>query len=322
MKGNSPVKSLRLYIAQKVCKRFPPLFSQRLRTFIYPIQNAVRDDYEFVVRSQTGSLLKHTTSDYHGYTFCVHGFFEWRNWAIALALVSAGDTVIEIGANIGTETVGFSDIVGRSGRVYAIEPEPSCLKSLKDNLEINHCHNVSLLPLAIGEYCKQVRFILPPNKHCSGIGYVSEQAEELNSNSIEVHCVTLDSLSSQIDAVRIIFIDAEGSEMNILKGGRKLISRDKPHIVLEASPKLLLRAGSSIFELLTEISNLDYVAHRIGRVRLKRILSSNKIQKSNWLCVHESMRDIPRLANKYLMLCGLLPCVAGINPLTRKKNET
>lgn len=140
------MKPVRLAIAQRVCRNLPPLFAQRLRSVIYPFEQASRDDYEFIVRAQTGSIFKNTTSDYHAYPFSVHGYSDWRNWAIALALCSPGDTIVEVGANVGTETIGFADIVGSLGKVYAFEPLPSNLIALEDIMRLNQLQNVTILP--------------------------------------------------------------------------------------------------------------------------------------------------------------------------------
>ena len=59
------------------------------------------------------------------YPFAVHGYFYCTAWGITLAIFAPGDTIVEVGANVGTETIGFSDIVGRSGRVIAFEPVPA-----------------------------------------------------------------------------------------------------------------------------------------------------------------------------------------------------
>jgi hypothetical protein len=89
--------------------------SFRVRKRLYPAARALQDDHAFAVRAQTGSVLRCRTSDKHAYAFGVHGYNDWRLWAIALATCARGDTIVEIGANVGTETVGFSDIVGPAG---------------------------------------------------------------------------------------------------------------------------------------------------------------------------------------------------------------
>lgn len=311
------MKPLRLTLAQTVCRNLPPLFSQSVRTLIYPQNRAYDDDYEFVVSAQTGSALKNRTSDYHGYRFSVHGYFEWRNCALAMALCGPGDTIVEIGANIGTETVCFSDIVGPSGKVYAFEPLPSNLKMLQASLSLTLNQNTTLLPLAVGDACRKVRFVVPPRQNSSGVGHILVNDKELSSKSIDVDCVTLDSESDRIGVAKLIVMDVEGAELMVLRGARNYINSNRPHLVLEASPKLLAKAGSNLSELYSELIAAEYAVFQILRLGLNNAEPSATTQACNWLCIHTSQLDAVEVAARYLRRCGLLPCIQGFNPLTK-----
>lgn len=80
-------KLFRLALAQKICRPLPPLISQRVRTVIYPQALAFRDDYEFEVQALTGSRFTHRTSDFHGYPFSVHGYYELEELGYRLGCV-------------------------------------------------------------------------------------------------------------------------------------------------------------------------------------------------------------------------------------------
>lgn len=171
-------KPFRLALAQKVCRPLPPLISQRIRTFIYPQKCAFEDDYEFEVRALTGSRFRRRTGDFHGYPFSVHGYYEWRNWAIALAVCSPRDRIIEIGANIDTEMVGFADIVGRKGCVYAFEPFPDNVRAIQTNVTLDGLNHVTVFAVAVGAADGQIQFVAPPDKHASGVGFVTHTGTE------------------------------------------------------------------------------------------------------------------------------------------------
>jgi predicted methyltransferase len=66
-------------------------------------------------------------------------------------LISAGDWVIDIGANVGHYTKRFSDLVGPQGRVIAVEPVPDTFALLAANVLLFQYRNVTLLNLAASD---------------------------------------------------------------------------------------------------------------------------------------------------------------------------
>lgn len=310
---------LRYMIAKGLCRHLPPAFSLRLREFIYPRRLAYQDDFEFTVKSQTGSLYRGHTSDYHGYIFAIHGFFALRNLAIAKALCTVGDTVVEIGANVGTETIGFSDIVGDSGKVYAFEPLPSNLVLLEKSLAWSQFKNIKLVPCALGDRCGTVSFATPPNDHSSGIGYVLQEKQENNTKVIDVDCVTLDSLTDQIGPAKMMFIDVEGLEVLVLRGARNYLIKYKPNILLEAKPKWLARANFDLLDLHQELRNLEYNVFDAKNSRLRlRNPNLGTSKGTDWLCIHQDNLNVLKQVETYLWKCRFLPFVFGLNPLARR----
>jgi 2-polyprenyl-3-methyl-5-hydroxy-6-metoxy-1,4-benzoquinol methylase len=78
-----------------------------------------------------------------------------RNRRTALAIrdhVAAGDTVYDIGANIGYVSLSLAKRVGPGGKVIAFEPVPRNIEALRQNIEINGLTNVRLLEVAASTY--------------------------------------------------------------------------------------------------------------------------------------------------------------------------
>lgn len=312
-----PRTPLRLVLAQRLCRVLPPVVSMRLGSMLYPQAQGFADDFNFIVKAQTGSHFAGRTSDFQGHPFSIHGYYEWRNWALAAAVCAPGDCIVEIGANVGTETVGFRDIVGSTGRVVAFEPVPGNLASLRALVLLNRWTNVEIQPCALGETETRLAFALPPHKHASGVGHFVASKDVGTAQTIEVQCRTLDSLIDQLGQATAIFCDAEGAETMILRGGRHYLSRFTPVVVLEASPKHLARAGSSLAELHGTLQSMGYQAFAVGRLGLEPVTDLRQPSTSNWLCVHESMSRLVDRCSSAIARCGLMPCVRGLNPLCR-----
>ena len=69
-------------------------------------------------------------------------------------LAKAGDTAIDIGANLGYYARPLSEIVGTAGRVHAVEPVPVVCRVLRRNLR--GCRNVEILDCALGAENKEI----------------------------------------------------------------------------------------------------------------------------------------------------------------------
>lgn len=276
---------------------------------------AFQEDLAFTVRAQTGSWFCGFTSDFHGYPFSVHGFYEWRNWAIGLALCTEGDTIIEIGANVGTETVGFRDIVGARGKVIAFEPLPANFQAIKQLIALNHWDNVVLINSALGDRNGQVTFVPPPSKQISGVGYIIADQKPLTAQVIDVECTRLDALGGEIGAAQMVFCDTEGAETMVWRGAQEYLRQYQPAMVLEASPKLLRRAGSSIQELHQEIRNAGYRAFAIERFGVIQVTDLNIDGAGNWLCLPDSKVGLADPCTRMIRKCAFMPCIRGMNPL-------
>lgn len=308
----------RLLFAQYVCRYLPPSISQHIRNLLYPQRIAYQDKAYVEVRAQTGSLYCGNIADYHIYPFSIHGYFYWRAWAVALAVCSQGDAILEIGANIGTETIGFSDIVGPTGRVMAFEPLPANLKILQDALKKRQYDNIEIHPVAVGASNQQMRFSVPPNPEHSGVGYVVNQSVDNQQETMEVTCVALDAFLPDSFCPKLIYMDVEGFEIQVLRGAYKTITTHKPALILESSQKLLKRAGFSVGELYKEVAHLGYVPFGIALITTVELNAySSAIDYTNWLCLPKEKLALRSVIHKAFFKCGLLPCIPGINPMTR-----
>ena len=81
----------------------------------------------------------------------LYGNFEEQEIKVLCSFCKPGDCVVDIGANIGIFSLNLSRAVGSDGRVIAVEPDPDNLRFLKKNLEVNGCHNVIVVPCALGK---------------------------------------------------------------------------------------------------------------------------------------------------------------------------
>jgi len=155
--------------------------------------------------------------------------------------ISVGDTVIDVGANIGVFTVKASKLVGPAGTVISLEPSPKSFTLLEANIMRNHLSNVK--PFEYAAWDSEGEASLFVDRVSDRSSLFSDRGDsERNRRSIEtienVETVSLDTLleSLKLDCVDIIKIDVEGAELAVLRGAKRTIAKYLPSIVLEWHP--------------------------------------------------------------------------------------
>ena len=172
--------------------------------------------------------------------------------------------VIEVGSNNGHFTIEFAELVGNKGRVFAYEPQRIIFQQLCCNLFLNGIDNVFAYQLAIGNEKGVVKFEYADyfNNGSVNFGDVSVYDDKKsNFNSFEeVQSDTIDSF--EFNEVKVIKIDVQGYESNVINGALKTIEKHRPYIFIEIEEKCLIKFGSSEKELIKIIEDLGYVVKR------------------------------------------------------------
>ncbi len=152
-------------------------------------------------------------------------------------LVNPGDTVLDVGANIGLLSCEFARLAGRSGRVAAFEPDPATFDCLKFNTRA--FRTVQPVHAAVSDSNGECKLFLHPTSGMSN----SLVHEWENSEAIDVSSTTLDKWlaeNPEFQKPHIVKIDVEGAEKRVLDGMRSTL-RGNPDTILivEFCPKLL-----------------------------------------------------------------------------------
>lgn len=147
--------------------------------------------------------------------------------------VRQGDTVLDIGANIGYYALLFSQLVGESGLVVAVEPHPQNAHVLELNLRLNRVTNVKVMPVAVSNEVGSAQMFVS-----TGSNWHSLHPTELTSQeTISVPTVTIDTIAAQLErTVDLIRMDIEGWEIKALEGAEGTLRRDRPSLVMEIHP--------------------------------------------------------------------------------------
>ena len=312
------MKPFRLRLARIITRQLPPFIAAHVSQRIYSCDRGWKDNYDFLVRSRTGSPFAGTTRDMHACVFAIHGYYDWRVLATAAYLCGPADCVVEVGANVGTETVGLADIVGPRGRVFAFEPDPTNVQWLRGAVKSAALNHVEVIAAAVSDEVGTVRFFKSPDERESGSGSIHGGGEFGDTGGVDVDCVTLDGYLRENDAVRLVLIDVEGSEVRVLRGSRSVLARERPAIIVEAQEMTQRRAGFSLRELHSELVAQGYEVHAISRFGLCKPRIENYERICNWLALPPALVASASGIRRHLRLCATAPCIRWINPLTKR----
>lgn len=145
--------------------------------------------------------------------------------------IKPGDTVIDVGGNLGFFVLILNELVGNTGNIYTFEPSKRLKAKLESTVLKNNLQNVTIVNFALGE--SEATTTLHFNPKQTGLTSIVTDFET-GSLSEEIQITTLDKYSENISGrVSFIKIDTEGFEPQVLNGARKLISRDTPTIYIE-----------------------------------------------------------------------------------------
>ncbi len=174
---------------------------------------------------------------------CWLGSYEFHKQHEFIQRVKPGQTVYDIGANVGFYTLLASELVGSTGKVFAFEPLPRNLHYLVKHINLNHLSNVEVCDWAVGDYDGSQYF--DPGSNPS-MGHLADEGP------IQVQLRTLDGLFDAPDfsPPDILKIDVEGAEDRVLNGARNILERYSPVLFIATHGQEQNRRCISILESL------------------------------------------------------------------------
>jgi FkbM family methyltransferase len=155
------------------------------------------------------------------HAYWVGSFDRWTQAFIAGNL-AGGDVFYDLGAHVGFFTLLGAKLVGASGKVISVEPEPSNAGRLRAHIRINHYQDrVRVIEAAASDRTGRARFKMHEK---TPMGRLDEFGDSV------VATVALDEL--ELVPPTLVKMDIQGAEPKALLGMRNLILSGKPTMVI------------------------------------------------------------------------------------------
>lgn len=186
-------------------------------------------------------------------------------------LVKKNQNSIDIGANLGLFTFFMSRA---SKHVFAFEPNPYPLENLKDLVD----SNVTILPIALGNNDGPVEIKIPHHRKGWSSNGASLASKEINDGKIlNIQCRKLDSLN--IENIGLIKIDVEGFEIEVIRGAKDTILKNKPVMIIE-NEIVHTKDTNELFTIMNEFGYDKYICNPIGKLEKIGNFSVEENQKN------------------------------------------
>lgn len=196
-----------------------------------------------LLRTKCGAVFEYSPRvAFDGLTINLHlrGEYEPKQTQMLLELLPRDGVFIDVGANMGYFSILAASRVGANGRVFAFEPAADIYDLLSRNIVLNRMERI-IRPMNFACFSSMVAMAM----ECSTDSGKSHLVRAADGKPGSVPLITLDHFVEQENISRIdcIKVDAEGCDLEVLKGCRRAIERYTPAIIMETDH--LGRFGSS-----------------------------------------------------------------------------
>ncbi|HWZ46213.1 MAG TPA: FkbM family methyltransferase [Candidatus Saccharimonadales bacterium] len=231
-----------------VCRRPPPTFFMRMPAAL------------------GGSLFMCDLRDTISREVCFTGSYEPLETLILQKVLRPGMTFVDVGANWGYFSLLGSHIVGRTGRVIALEPDPRTFAALQSNISRNSLDNVTVKQVAAAD--RQGTCIIAGYSEEDGNFGVTRLVDSAPTSGVrfQAQTETLDSLLHEcgLDKVDLVKIDVEGAEDLVLAGMQAGLQQARyTAILLELHPSLLEERGKKVEDAIQRLVEATYTGWSI-----------------------------------------------------------
>lgn len=191
------------------------------------------------------------------------GCWAWDHVKLFKQIIKEGDTVFDVGANVGHHSVCFSKIVGDSGKVFAFEPQLPLFHILCANAMINTCTNIYPFRSVIGEKNGSVELPIMDYKSDENFGAMCIKNNEYGDKHQIIKYSIDDFVNNPLNlitSVDFIKIDVQTFEFYVLQGARETLQKYKPSLLIEISPYWMKHINNYDYrEIYRLLQSLDYI---------------------------------------------------------------
>src|SRR5438876_4371085 len=193
-------------------------------------------------------------------------------------ILSAGDVVVDAGANIGIYSQFLARCVSATGIVHSFEPSPENFKHLQS--ATRKLANVRLSQAALGECSRRSKLYLSDKLNVDHRTYATG---EDSRRTVPIDIIALDDYFKPGQRVDLIKVDIQGYELHALRGASRVLA-DNPNakLLLEFWPYGLKQAGANWIELIDNLKSKNMAVHQVTKHGLVTFRPESVSESPDW----------------------------------------
>ncbi len=216
-----------------------------------------------VADARLGELLFHRSDEVMRPSIERESVWEFRVGMWLDHVLGPGMTFLNVGANVGYFAVWAGQIVGESGRVHALEPDPDNFSLLTRNLEAAGMSSfVFAHQRAAGRRTEPMELFCSPENPGDHRVYLDGDREQVSHT---VQCWQIDEAVGagwlDMPSLDVVLVDAQGWDHQVLQGMAAVIDSERPVIVCELMAEVNRGTGERPADILTYWQERNY---RVG----------------------------------------------------------
>ncbi len=184
-----------------------------------------------LINGKHGLFLVNKQDSWISKSLEMYGEWSEKEVDIFKQILRPGDIVYDVGANIGAFTIFFAKkVTGKGGFVYAFEPQRVLSNTLAANVALNELMNVEVNRVAVGQregtidVPDDIDYFPTEGANFGGVSLVDTNWTAVGFPTRKTRMITLDSVRKKSSRCpRLIKIDVEGMEADVLKGSSSLL---------------------------------------------------------------------------------------------------
>ena len=249
-----------------------------------------KETASYILKTNHDFFLRINPSEDNGVELSLHetGTYEKGILSFLQANLRKGDCFVDVGANIGLMSIFASNCVGNEGQVLAYEAHPKTAELLKENIELNQLMNIQVCQYALGSEEGQTKIYDNWQINRGGASLIVKTDDSVAFD------IEIDQLDNKIPSnliPKVIKIDVEGFELEVLKGASETIKRFQPILIVEFSEirENVHESGAQLVEIIKTFGNYRFYKLKGGKERkskLVEILNNDQLpQHDNVICM-------------------------------------